>query len=166
MTKYFKYLRYVLRHKWYVFLECCKAGIIWRGIVHDLSKFIPHEMIPYARHFYGDNKNSSDTKLEKAEGYFKDRSDPNDPFDFAWLRHQRKYSNRHHWQFWVLKEDNGSIVVLEIPLNIRKEMICDWIGAGRAQGLKNNTKEWYLRNRANMVLGPETRKWVERELGI
>lgn len=159
--KYLKYLWYVLRHKWYVFLECCKAGIIWRGIVHDLSKFMPHEMIPYARHFYG-----SDNKINKAEGYFKGKCAPNDPFDFAWLRHQRKWSNRHHFQFWILKEDDGDVKVLEMPLKARKEMICDWRGAGRAQGFGDNTKEWYLKNRDKMIFGPETRKWVERELGV
>lgn len=51
---YWKYFKYVLRHKWYVFLACLKYGLIWRGIVHDLSKFKPDEFIAYARFFYGD----------------------------------------------------------------------------------------------------------------
>jgi hypothetical protein len=35
-----KYLNYLLRHKWYVGIECFKKGLIWRGLVHDLSKFL------------------------------------------------------------------------------------------------------------------------------
>ena len=46
--KHLKYLCYVLRHKWYVFIECCKLGIPVRGLVHDLSKFRPSEWFPYA----------------------------------------------------------------------------------------------------------------------
>ena len=29
----------VLKHKYYVFIYCCKLGIPWQGITHDLSKF-------------------------------------------------------------------------------------------------------------------------------
>jgi hypothetical protein len=53
MGKFFKYLKYVIRHKWYVFLECCNLGIPFRGIFHDLSKFLPDEFFPYMNHFYG-----------------------------------------------------------------------------------------------------------------
>jgi hypothetical protein len=41
MGKHWKYFRYVFRQRWYVFVECVKLGIVWRGLVHDLSKFLP-----------------------------------------------------------------------------------------------------------------------------
>jgi len=66
MKKYFEYLIYVLRHKWYVFIECCRVGIIWSGLTHDLSKFLPDEFIPYANYFYGNNKKKRDKT-----GYYK-----------------------------------------------------------------------------------------------
>ena len=50
---YWKYFKYVIRHKLFVFIECYKLGKIWRGITHDLSKFLPDEFIPYSRYFYG-----------------------------------------------------------------------------------------------------------------
>jgi len=53
--KYLKYLKYILKHKWYVMIECFKNGLIWRGLMHDLSKFLPSEFIPYANFFYGNN---------------------------------------------------------------------------------------------------------------
>ena len=53
MTKYLKYLWYVIRHKWYVGIECFKKGLYWQGLVHDSSKLFPSEFIPYARYFYG-----------------------------------------------------------------------------------------------------------------
>ena len=70
MNKYFKYFHYIIRHKWFVFLECYKEGIIWRGITHDLSKFLPSEFFPYANHFYGE-KNSDIKKGRDESGYYK-----------------------------------------------------------------------------------------------
>ena len=51
-----KYTWYIIRHKWYVFIECCKLGIIWRGIWHDWHKFLPGEFFPYAIHFNGNEE--------------------------------------------------------------------------------------------------------------
>ena len=41
--------------------------------------------------------------------------------------------------------------------------VADWIGAGRALG-KPDTAARYAANRDRMVLGPETRRWIEHEL--
>lgn len=41
----------VLKHKWVVFKLCCKAGIPWRGLVHDLSKFSPTEFWESAKYY-------------------------------------------------------------------------------------------------------------------
>jgi len=85
-----KYLWQVLRHKWFIFIEACKLGIPWLGLIHDWSKFLPSEFFPYTRYFRGGKS-------------------PNDEphgidFDYAWLNHQRR--NKHHWQYWVLMNDN------------------------------------------------------------
>ena len=42
-TNTLKHFNLVTRHRWVVFKLCCKAGIPWRGLVHDLSKFSPTE---------------------------------------------------------------------------------------------------------------------------
>jgi hypothetical protein len=50
------YLRYLARHKWYVLLACKSVGAsTWAGLVHDLSKFLPSEWLPYLRTFYDQN---------------------------------------------------------------------------------------------------------------
>ena len=102
---HFKYLSYVLRHKWYVFVECCKLGTPLRGILHDLSKFLPSEWFPYARHFYGNLPNWDDVKRICPTYQYKNTKQGNkDLFDIAWLLHQKR--NKHHWQYWLLLEDN------------------------------------------------------------
>jgi hypothetical protein len=156
--KHLKYLSYVLRHKWFVFLECANRGLIWRGAIHDWSKFLPSEFLPYADYFYGhDSVNSG----RDDTGYYKPTDTGNAAFDFAWLLHQKR--NDHHWQWWILPEDDGGIKVLPMSASARIEMVCDWKGAGKAQG-KPNTADWYEKNKGKMQLHPETRAWIEGQL--
>ena len=180
--KYLKYLNYLIRHKWFVLIECYKVGIIWRGIIHDLSKLRPSEFFFYADHFYGTQKEKSCYscfhKIWNSQCEFngsgigdgeqasqcKDYKVIDEQFDYAWLLHQKR--NKHHWQWWVLTEDYGIVKVLDMPLKYRLEMLADWRGAGRAQGNKMSTKEWYEANKDNMKLHPDTRMWVEDMLII
>ena len=85
----------------------------------------------------------------------------NKAFDYAWLLHQKR--GKHHWQWWILPEDDGGIKVLPMPDKYRKEMLADWRGAGKAQGTPDSYK-WYMHNKEKMQLHPDTRKWVECEL--
>ena len=164
--KYFKYLNYLLRHKWFVFVECCKVGIIWRGFWHDFSKFYPSEFIPYAKFFYGRGCPKEYKKM-KCDGMKCNAISVNMPtgcrkFDNAWLSHQRR--NPHHWQYWILREDKEIIKKLPMPINYAKEMICDWKGAGKAQKNPLSTKEWYNANKEKIKLADSTRNWVEENL--
>ena len=170
MKPHLKYLSYVLRHKWFVLKECCKLGIPWRGIVHDLTKFYPREWSPYVEHFYTDRSqhegNDAIAEFGIAElapfgFYVKDR------FNLAWLFHQHK--NPHHWQYWILREDDGKTFPLPIPNRYVREMVADWRGAGRAITGKNDPNEcalWYVKNHTNIVLHPHTRMKVEKLLGV
>lgn len=56
-------------------------------------------------------------------------------------------------------------VALPMPDKYRREMLADWRGAGMAQG-KPDTTAWYKENRDKIILHPETREWVEEELGL
>ena len=152
MDRYIKYLKYLAKHKWYVFLEAYKLGIPWRGLVHDLSKFMPSEFFAYLNYFYPDPEEN----LEEDE-YFRKKE-----FDKAWVEHQNY--NKHHWQYWVLLKDDGTIKTLAMPYNYILEMIADWVGAGKAIHGKNEVLEWYYKNKEKMIMHPTTRKVVERIL--
>lgn len=165
-----KYLKYLIKHKWYVGIECFKVGLYWQGIIHDMSKFLPSEFVPYANYFYG--KKDSDIKKGRDEtGYYKPTDTGDKAFDFAWLLHQKR--NRHHWQWWLLREDDGGIKIIPMDEKYKLEMICDWIGAGKAQGFfspKNNkfqeTQKWYGKAKDKMQLSNETRLWIEDYIGV
>jgi uncharacterized protein DUF5662 len=150
---YRQYLAYVCRHKWFVFLEACRLGIPWRGLTHDLSKLRPSEFPQYAAYFYGGHPR--DAKPPRVQA----------AFDRAWLLHQHR--NDHHWQAWVLREDDGDMKLLPMADGARRELLADWRGAGRAiTGKAGGTPAWYLKNRERILLHPKTRFWVEAMLGI
>lgn len=156
MRKHWLYLKYVVRHKWYVFWECLHYRLVWRGLKHDWSKFRPSEWIPYANYFYGPKRPDVG-----ATGYNHALHQDDDAFNVAWNYHQKR--NDHHWQYWVIQYDDGRVFPLPMPDVCRREMLADWRGAGKAQG-RPKTYEWYDKNCDKMVLHPETRAWIEAEL--
>lgn len=134
---YWQYLKYVIEHKKNVFMECWKEGLYWQAIIHDLSKFLPSEFIPYARYFYIDK--------EKYKNDFKKACE---------LHYKR---NKHHWNcWWEQKKDM-------LPEYV-KEMIADWWTMGRKFG--NTPQEFYLKNYNNIHLTKQTRLMVEQYLGL
>jgi len=155
--KYLRYLNYVLKHKWYVFLECCKAGHFWLGIIHDWSKFRPSEFFPYAEHFYGKGRTIKSGRDKT--GYYKAGDSGEESFDFAWLLHQKR--NRHHWQWWILPMDDRTTKLFDIGYRYLDELVCDWKGAGRAQKSKLTVLEYYRANREKIQLSNGTRNKLE-----
>jgi hypothetical protein len=154
-----KYAKYVIRHKFFVGVECFKHGLFWRGLMHDLSKLLPSEWLPYARFFYLDKVPRRD-----ATGYYKPTDTGDEEFDHAWLLHQKR--NDHHWQWWILPEDDGGEKIIPMSDAAMLEMVCDWCGASLAQGHGGwaGVQYWYKKNRAKMRLAVETQIWVEEFL--
>lgn len=149
MSYIWKHFKTVCKHKWIVFCECAACGIAWQGIVHDFSKFSPTEFIPSAKHFQG---NRSPIEAEKdAVGY-----------SMAWLHHKGR--NKHHWEYWTDFRENGEVIANRIPKKYIVEMICDWIGAGKAYGGESWTQrspiEYYNKVRAGRYFHEDTEKLI------
>jgi hypothetical protein len=83
-------------------------------------------------------------------------------FEAAWGLHQKR--NRHHWQFWLSAPAGGEPTPTPMPERYVREMVADWVGAGRAITGRVEVAEWYARNRERMQLAPATRDQVERLL--
>lgn len=157
MKNHWSYLKYVLRHKWFVFLGCRRAGCsLWRGIIHDWSKFLPREWFPYVHSFY--NKDGSKRKVRDTTGAY-DPTKVSREFDYAWKSHQRM--NAHHWQNWVLINDEDGTYPLPIPEKYVREMVADWIGAGMAISGRTDPNPWYEANKHKIILHDDTRKLLE-----
>lgn len=116
LTKVFKHFKLVSKHKWYVFLASCEGGIPIRGLLHDMSKFSSIEFFNSAKYYTGDRSPIDNEKDEKG-------------YSYAWLHHRGR--NPHHWEYWIDNLSSGG-EALQMPYKFVKEMICDWIGSGKA----------------------------------
>ena len=161
--KYLRYFWYVLKHKWYVGIACGKEGLYWQGLVHDWHKLLPSEFIAYARYFYADGHTIT-TRRDKT-GYWKPGETDNSAFNLAWFLHQKRA--KHHWQSWIYPKDyegKEELFVFPIPEKYLSEMICDWIGAGKAQGRKGGTEPWWKVNNCKMILHPDSRAYITKRM--
>ena len=127
LKNFFKHLHTVNKHRLLVFKLCIKAGIPWRGFVHDLSKYSPTEFFESVKYYVGDKSPIMLAKLDI--GYSK-----------AWLHHKGR--NKHHYEYWYDYSLSKPEVVM--PLKYFKEMICDNLAAGLTYQGKNWTKEYQL----------------------
>jgi hypothetical protein len=139
--RHIAYLKYIIRHKWFVFKASRYTKCsLKRAILHDLSKFLPCEWMPYANSFYRDDGRNI---------YIQD---PN--FDYAWNHHL--HLNPHHWQYWVLKGDDKFQKALEIPDEYLREMVADWFGAGKAIKGSWNISEWWTNYQKGLIIHPNS----------
>lgn len=70
MQKHWRYLKYVIRHKWFVLLAGLTLGVPLRQLlVHDWSKFLPCEWFPYASFFYGQPDIGDVVEISSFEGF-------------------------------------------------------------------------------------------------
>ena len=174
MSAHMKYLRYVLVHKWFVLVAAVRLrkrgvtarGIWWRVLVHDLSKLLPSEWTPYVVYFNTDAK--SNEYFDMCADYGLPEISPwgasvIDDFQVAWLHHQKR--NRHHWQYWLLREDDHpKALPIPMPWVYVVEMVADWMGAGRAITVEWDVESWYSANAHKIDICKRTRERVESAL--
>ena len=123
-----------------------QQGFHGKGYGTTLANSAPMNGVPYARYFYGDWPEWD--KMAPAERnlyYGPTEESVEQELDFAWRKHIHR--NKHHWQWWILREDSGEIKSLPMPDRYRREMLADWRGAGMALGYGDNTVEWYKGNK-------------------
>lgn len=112
---------------------------------HDVSKYYDDEYYAYCEYFYGERNEEVD-----------------EAFDEAWLHHQ--HYNPHHWQHWLLREDDGALKAIEMPKEYVFEMISDWWAFSWKKGNLYEIFEWYDSNKSKMQLHDSTLKLVENIL--
>lgn len=149
----FKHFKKICVHKHWVFYYCCKAGIPFQGIVHDLSKFSPTEFFESVKYYQGTSSPIDACKKENG-------------WSAAWLHHKGR--NKHHYEYYVDNLDNGG-TPLEMPMKYKKEMLCDFLGAGRAYYGKSFTfqkeYEWWVNKKSKpLAMHPNDKMFVEHWL--
>jgi len=138
----FLHLHLINKHRFKVFRLCAKAGIPFRGLVHDLSKYSPTEFIESIKYYSGDE--SPITNCKKINGYSK-----------AWLHHKNK--NKHHFEYWY--DVQGPVKAVLIPYKYTVEMICDNIAAGmtyqKDKWTTSEPLEYYLKSDKSRYIHPK-----------
>ena len=148
-----KHLHTICHHRHCVFCHCVRAGIPWRGLVHDLSKFSPTEFFEGTR-FYTDGSHSPNEDARRKYGY-----------SSAWLHHKGR--NRHHFEYWIDYAVNpkDGFIGAKMPKRFVAEMVIDRISASRNYQKENYTCrsawEYYARAKDVYVMNDETRFLLE-----
>lgn len=151
MKQYISYIKYLLRHKYQVI----KVGLTIGGIpffqllMHDMSRFFPREFSAYANTYYD--------KDGKSKPY-----ESNDKMDAAWSIHQKR--NKHHYQYWVIIDEQHGHYCLEIPTRYIKEMAADMIAMGQIVDGSLSAWEYYMKNRDRFYINNASRLLFEELL--
>lgn len=128
--------------------------------LHDQSKFRPDEYDAYDNYFYNGGYSTKEGKAA---------------FERAFMHHKNR--NPHHWQYWILIDDDGipNPRALEMDDVYILEMICDWWSFSWRKFLDNGAKDikdlyeiynWYDDHKKTMILGEETKEKVEKLLDM
>nr|WP_316620089.1 DUF5662 family protein [uncultured Ruminococcus sp.] len=130
-----KHFLTITNHRHKVIANCARAGILWQGLRHDLSKYSLTEFIPGAKFFQGDRSPNE----KEREIYGSSR---------AWMHHKGR--NRHHYEYWNdYNPKTKQIENVEMPTRFLIEMFCDRVAASKIYNGKNYTDahpyEYFLR---------------------
>lgn len=149
VSKFFKHLHLVNRHRFKVFCLCLKAGEPWRGLLHDLSKYSPEEFFEGVKYFEGSYSPIRNCKIEN--GYSK-----------AWLHHIGR--NKHHYEYWY--DYNAEVSSPIMPYKYFVEMVCDSLAAGMIYEGKKWDNEYqmhyWLRAREKARIHPKMDKLLTK----
>lgn len=151
---FFGHLRTVSRHRRKVLVHCIKAGIVWRGLLHDLSKYSPTEFLPGVKYYLG-NK-SPNERERQLFGFSK-----------AWMHHKGR--NKHHFEYWTdYNPSTKQIENVKMPLIFVIEMFCDRVAASKVYQGKNYNEEhplqYFLKAKPNRKIHKETSDFLEKLL--
>ena len=147
--KFFKHLKVVLKHKFFVFRYATKLGIPFLGFIHDFSKFTPTEFLRSVKYFDG---HKSPTIVERND---------NDGFSYICVRHTGR--NKHHWQYWV-DYTNTDFIINRIPYKRSLEYVADVLSASRVYNPKNFTPivayNYFLNHSKFYLMHPATKEFI------
>lgn len=145
----FKHLGVVLKHKFLVFRYCCKAGIPFRGLVHDMNKFGFTEFFLSSKYYDG---TKSPTIIER---------EYKDGISMICLHHTGR--NKHHWQYWI-DFDRNQFIIAKMPYKCCLEFVCDMLSASKTYNSKEFSYEvvldYYVKRYDSYLMHPGCKEFV------
>lgn len=144
----------ITRHRHQVIKHCAKAGILWQGLFHDLSKYSPTEFLPGAKYYQGTR--SPNEAERETYGYSK-----------AWIHHKGR--NRHHFEYWTdYNPQTKKIEGVKMPVRFVKEMFCDRVAASKIYMGDKYTEDaplaYFMKGKQRRLINKETSDLLEKLL--
>lgn len=127
LKKAWQHFKLVNKHRWIVYQLSKMAGIGFRGLVHDLSKYSFTEFLESVKYYNGSRSPVQLAREEKE-------------YSKAWLHHKGR--NKHHEEYWY--DFYATVKAPIIPYKYAVEMICDSISAGLVYKKDEWTKDYPL----------------------
>ncbi|MDE7257375.1 MAG: catalase, partial [Clostridia bacterium] len=130
--------------------NCFKAGLVWQGLTHDLSKFSAKEFWRGAKYYQGNR--SPEAREREVLGY-----------SSAWLHDN--WRNKHHFEYWTDVNPKGEVVYVEMPAKYLAEMVCDRIAASKVYKGKDYTDscplEYFSARKGKAAMNEKTSERLE-----
>lgn len=152
MANPFGHFRTITAHRHLVIRHCARAGILWQGLFHDLSKYTLAEFLTGAR-LYTDGTRSPNEREREQNGY-----------SLAWMHHKGR--NKHHFEYWTDYDPiEKRMRPVPMPDKYIVEMVCDRIAASKIYMKENydDTKPlaYFMKGKATRSIHPDTSDKLE-----
>lgn len=147
-----RHFRTITKHRHTVVYYCARAGILWQGLRHDLSKYTPTEFLAGVKYYQGFR--SPNEAEREATGC-----------SSAWMHHKGR--NRHHFEYWTDYDPavRGKVRTIEMPFRYVVEMLCDRLAASRIYNGKNYSPNeplnYFLPGKPHRMIHPATSDLIE-----
>ena len=147
------HLKTITEHKLLVMRHCFRIGLYRQGIMHDLSKYMPSELL-MGFMYYDDGKSSPNNGERRDKGYSN-----------AWMHHKGR--NRHHFEYWTdyslhPSEAKHPLQAVEMPRKYVAEMLMDRICASKNYNKESYTQHdplsYFEHGKSHYLLHPQTEK--------
>ena len=137
------HLNTINKHRFLVFKYSIKAGIPFRGFIHDLSKYSPTEFFEGVKYYNG---NKSPISICKKENGYSE----------SWLHHKGR--NKHHFEYWY--DFNCPVKTVIMPYKYVVELICDNIAASKTY-LKD---KWTLKSQLDYFTKRKDSEYINSKI--
>ncbi|MBR1392348.1 MAG: catalase [Ruminococcus sp.] len=154
MFRAWSHFKTITQHRHAVIRNCRRAGILFQGLFHDLSKYSPSEFIPGAMHYQGTRSPNEGERDEYG-------------FSYAWMHHKGR--NKHHFEYWTDYDPKTRLMSpVKMPLKYVKEMFCDRVAAGKIYNGDKYTDAdplaYFMKGKPTRKIHPETSALLEKLL--
>ena len=147
------HLKTITEHKLLVMRHCFQVGLYRQGLTHDLSKYMPSELLMGFAYF-NDGKSSPNNGEREAKGS-----------SYAWMHHKGR--NRHHFEYWTdyalhPSQRKYPLQTVQMPRKYVVEMLMDRISASKNYNKETYTQHdplaYFERGKSHYLMHPQTKK--------